>query len=541
MRSVRDSGLTDTKSQQTASRSQTRALIATVVIVFALLLTASTLKPKPSEAYPTFAQAIGVKCSMCHTMVPELNAYGRYLQRTFYAPIGNQTMKDTLPVWFWLQSIGNSKGGLSKAQPNAKDIPYGADYIYFVGFAGPDLTYRVENTFISDDVFTNQASGPETSWLAYHAGYLHLQAGVDYPGPVPAFLANPSDYEAAFALRHLAIGKHSYNLINRRLTFRADYEKGPIDVEVAWRGGTNSPLSFGSPSDFSIQPGTDRAFPQWKVAYAPPGKPYEFGDFGILGTYVGTLKPTKIDHYWDNAPYFQLDPGFAFKGSPGVMAYYAWGHDSNPSIAVFPPGGPTYHAGALELMEPIFKGAAVLNVRKEVVDTGLARAPESYVLAGTSIEPFPVSFPYVFARFDIPMGGYSSAGLGRPTYQWALQFEGPLQGPWASPSTRRTVQVAQAGEPPPDGAALYGRNCQACHQANGQGEPPGFPSLAGDAMVTAADATALTIVVKKGTGIMPAYEARLNDAEIAALLTYIRSSWGNSAGAVGTDDVAAVK
>lgn len=530
-------------------RGHARALIASLAIVFALLIAAWGVKPKPSEAYPTFAQALGVNCSMCHTMVPELNAYGRYLQRTWYAPLTQQALKNTFPAFLWYQAAGNNVGNLDAAQAGKKAVLTDVFYIYFVGFMGPEFTYRVENNMVSADQLASQSTGPETMWLAYHGlfgGYGHLQAGVDYPGPVPAALANPSDYEAAFHLRHLAIGKDSYNLINKRLTFRFDYEKGPIDAEVAWRGGTNNPIAGGA-SDFAITPGSNHAFPQWKVAYAPPNRPFEIGDFGILGTYDTTNAGGIVDHYWQNAPYFQVDPGWVGKGSPGIFFFDAWGHDSNPGIGTtpFPEFGPTYHDAAAELMEPILKGTTVLTAREEWVNTGLTGAIEThYGLVGASFQPFPKLFPWAFGRFDVPMGAQSSAPFGRPTFQWAFQMEPPLSGPLTHPFDRvkegssTAVAMAKASPMPPSGAALYNQNCAACHQMNGQGYPPTYPSLVKDAMVTSDDATAVSIVVKKGTGEMPAYGNRLSDEQLAAILTYIRGAWGNSAGPVTADQVA---
>jgi mono/diheme cytochrome c family protein len=51
----------------------------------------------------------------------------------------------------------------------------------------------------------------------------------------------------------------------------------------------------------------------------------------------------------------------------------------------------------------------------------------------------------------------------------------------------------------------------------------------------------LVNVVALGKGTMPAYRSQFSDADIAALLTYIRSSWGNGAGPVTTDQIAGAK
>lgn len=103
-----------------------------------------------------------------------------------------------------------------------------------------------------------------------------------------------------------------------------------------------------------------------------------------------------------------------------------------------------------------------------------------------------------------------------------------------------------------DGAALYAAQCAACHQASGQGLPGVFPPLAGSEWVLGKDSTAAAILlhgvqgpltVKGATynGVMPAFKDSLNDAQIAALLTHIRSQWGNAAGAVTPETVANVR
>jgi len=523
-----------------------RPLFAILTAAFVLVLVVSGLKPRQTEAVPTFAAALGVKCSVCHTMVPELNAYGRYIARSFYQPINTKQTRNELPLWIWYQAVGNNKGSLDSAQSGKKDVLVGDLYLYFMGFLGPQFTYRFDNTIVSGDQATNQSKGPETSWVAYHGllhGDLHLQFGNDYPGPVPAFVANPSDYENAFAYRHLRIGNHGYNTINDRLTMRADYEKGPIDVEVAWRGGSTSLFAgglSGTTSDYSIAPGMDRTFPAWKVAYAPPNKPFEFGAFGVTGEYITTLMPTVVDHYNQVAPYFQVDP---VGGFPGVMAFFASGHDSNPGIAGFQtiaPQGPNYTDQSVELMEPLFANQAVINLREESVSTGLGVSTH-YWSAGTSFYPMK-NVPGLIARFDVPMGGYSTIPHGLPTFQWALQFEIPLQGrlTTASSSPAATATSAPVAGPP-NGGSIYAAKCSACHGASGQGTPGVFPALAGSKIVNGSDVKSLVNVVALGKGTMPAYRSQFSDADIAALLTYIRSSWGNGAGPVTTDQIAGAK
>jgi mono/diheme cytochrome c family protein len=102
------------------------------------------------------------------------------------------------------------------------------------------------------------------------------------------------------------------------------------------------------------------------------------------------------------------------------------------------------------------------------------------------------------------------------------------------------------------GQALYRDNCEACHNANGSGQSVIFPPLAGNPIVLQSSAQTLARVVLAGTQAaqtklaptapaMPSFAWRLNDAQIADLLTYVRGSWGNSAAPVSSGTVASVR
>ncbi len=103
-----------------------------------------------------------------------------------------------------------------------------------------------------------------------------------------------------------------------------------------------------------------------------------------------------------------------------------------------------------------------------------------------------------------------------------------------------------------DGAAVYTARCVACHQANGAGLPGVFPPLAGSEWVTGKPELLAKIVphgvqgalTVKGTaynGAMPPFKDQVNDAEIAAVSTYVRKQWGNAAPPVAADVVAAAR
>ena len=113
-----------------------------------------------------------------------------------------------------------------------------------------------------------------------------------------------------------------------------------------------------------------------------------------------------------------------------------------------------------------------------------------------------------------------------------------------------TVQPALAA--PPDGQQLYMTRCMSCHQVNGQGIMGVFPPLDGADWVTG-DKGRLARIVLHGmtgemkvkdqvySGAMPPWGPVLKDDEIAAILTYVRSSWSNDADAVTADEVAKIR
>ena len=98
------------------------------------------------------------------------------------------------------------------------------------------------------------------------------------------------------------------------------------------------------------------------------------------------------------------------------------------------------------------------------------------------------------------------------------------------------------------GAKLYEKHCAQCHGDNGEGVAGAYPVLAGNRAVLMPLAGNLVQLILRG-GFppstqgnprpfgMPPYQVVLDDGDIAAVLTHIRSAWGNQAGAVSELDV----
>ena len=82
------------------------------------------------------------------------------------------------------------------------------------------------------------------------------------------------------------------------------------------------------------------------------------------------------------------------------------------------------------------------------------------------------------------------------------------------------------------GERLYVEFCAECHQVDGMGWSTLYPRLAGNPIVTLHDPEPIIDTVTYGQGSMMAFHDRLTSQEIAAILSYIRNAWGNSAPAV---------
>lgn len=100
----------------------------------------------------------------------------------------------------------------------------------------------------------------------------------------------------------------------------------------------------------------------------------------------------------------------------------------------------------------------------------------------------------------------------------------------------------------PEGDEIFAAVCASCHGAQGEGVPGAFPPLTGNPVVTGSKQRLIRIVQEGLTGplavggqtyvgVMPGFQSQLSSAELAAVLTYIRSNGKNDAGAVTVEDV----
>nr|WP_229474572.1 cytochrome c [Pseudoduganella lurida] len=122
----------------------------------------------------------------------------------------------------------------------------------------------------------------------------------------------------------------------------------------------------------------------------------------------------------------------------------------------------------------------------------------------------------------------------------------------AQPSPANAPQRADVSQLFAEGRGLYAQQCASCHGAAGKGKPPHYPPLANNQSIIMTSAVNPVRMVLNGgypPGTrrnpmpygMPPFAHELTDAQVAAVVTYIRNAWGNRAGAVGPRDVNALR
>jgi mono/diheme cytochrome c family protein len=142
-----------------------------------------------------------------------------------------------------------------------------------------------------------------------------------------------------------------------------------------------------------------------------------------------------------------------------------------------------------------------------------------------------------------PMAEAVSHSTSRMNDEDILAIATYLKDSGQSGASARPEPVVAGNNAMRAGAAIYKDSCAACHKDSGEGDANLCPRLAGSALVQSDDPTTLVRVVLHGTRAvstagaptapaMPAFDWRLEDAQVAAVLTYIRNNWGNAAGPV---------
>ena len=149
---------------------------------------------------------------------------------------------------------------------------------------------------------------------------------------------------------------------------------------------------------------------------------------------------------------------------------------------------------------------------------------------------------------------HSASDVPRQVKKPAAKTSKPAAKSAAKPAAKAatTTPAGQSVAQGPDGKVVYSTTCAACHQATGEGVEGTYPPLAGSEIANGDEAKVVRIVLHGLTGpvevagetysgMMPPWGGVLKDPELAAVLTYVRSAWGNKAAPVSPATVAAIR
>jgi len=202
------------------------------------------------------------------------------------------------------------------------------------------------------------------------------------------------------------------------------------------------------------------------------------------------------------------------------------------------PSKPSHPAGKVsthQLEQAAASDASITAIHQQL----LREKPEPT----EGFSPIPIFLLFVFSAL-IFIGGV-----------YIAHYAGDFEPMAFDPSRGRQVAVAEAPkavDPMVLGKRLFDQNCAACHQVTGLGVAGSFPPLAGSEWVTGSEERLVRILLhglsgpievegKTYNGAMPAFGPksgyRFNDQKIAAVLTYVRNAWGNSAPAITPERV----
>jgi len=324
------------------------ALLMAAVFAAAWMLEAV----RPTAAMPPFAQSYGMDCQVCHSVVPGLNAYGRYVQRTGYASLDAATIHRADPLW-----IGESPfyDTMDPAEPHK--VQFGNLALHAAGFIGRDFTFHAHQWLWQFD----QPGGTDTMWITYN-NLLHRDGHLfvgKIEAPAPSPISQWFDLQGFLAPSY-TVGEHAYPFGSNGWGTKFAYTRNWLTAEVAYLGPSGD---LNTATDFGLSNGTDKRL-QWRLVDALGYHPLEIGVYGGTGEVL--VSDGNVDRYHGQAGYAEIDPT---NGLPGALVIYQTGFDSHPVGGV---NGTANSKGySAELFEPFANHHAMFSVRDEYADDGM--------------------------------------------------------------------------------------------------------------------------------------------------------------------------
>ena len=321
--------------------------------------------------------------------------------------------------------------------------------------------------------------------------------------------------------------------------------------------GTWSESDFRQAVKQGIAPGGKRLYPAMPYpAYAMIGD----ADIAALWTYMKTVAPVR------HAVESNLLP-FPYN-IRATMAVWNWLNFKPAPFAPTPGKSAEWNRGAYLVTGPGHCGAC--HTPKTLLGADRAAA-----LTGASLQGW--FAPEITGASPRGIGGWGAADI--VTYlKTGWNGHGVATGPMAEVVEHSTSQMSDAdlsaiavylkdvpaAQAAPAsrvaatdpamtaGAKLFEDNCVSCHGSDGKGEGKIFPPLAGNATLMQSSAeNAIRVVLAGAQAVstksaptapsMPSFAWKFDDDGVAAILTYVRNSWGNAAAPVAAGTVAEIR
>jgi hypothetical protein len=377
-----------------------------VLMTSALLL----MHPLRALAMPNFAQAYGLDCKACHTQVPALNAYGRYIQRTGYGAMDPSVVNKALPIWVGTQLNYDSQNQAAH-NPNAATANLepqnviGNVAVHVDGLSNK-FSFHVQQWLVSNNLVAGYsapkgttASDLDTAWVSYN-GLLkdqgHLFAGkMPMPGPTYWGFWMDGGGNTPFILPEITVGQHAYTLDANAWGSKFNYVGKNWFAEAGYFSSTGPIGTAFNLPNFPAGNGTGEGQRlQYQVGYATPRSPLTLAVYGAFGSSPvqvvngngvtdssGSLLLNNVNDSY-NALGLSLQYDQRTQWQPGVLLSYQVTHDSAPGFnpnTMDANGNPTANYGPARsrgyIFEPYWspfkKWEATVSFRREMTDNGL--------------------------------------------------------------------------------------------------------------------------------------------------------------------------
>ncbi len=335
-----------------------QSIVAGVVAMGIIVSLAFDRAPENrASAMPNFAQALGVDCKFCHTQVPQLNSYGRYVQRSMYSALDPKQVNRAVPFWVGQYVYYDSQ------DPNLPhQIQAGNTELNFDGDIGAqgNETFRYQQWIWQ----ANQPGGVDNLWASYNEILNrdgHVVVGKQFPVGPSAF-SQWADI-SGFAIPSITVGEHPYLLSSNQWGAKFSYAPAKGVAEVGYFYNTSDLGGATTFNPYNADGSTNEKSIQYHVAYAPANRPYAVGVYGDSGTFP--LVEGGIDRFGASGAYAQADPT---KHLPGAFLLYQFGNDGNSG------GGIPAHSNgyAAEVYyQPFRHWETLVGVRREMTNDGL--------------------------------------------------------------------------------------------------------------------------------------------------------------------------